>query len=296
MRDFPSLNALRIFEELSKYKSISDTANSLRVTQGAVSRQLKHLEAYLGVKLVERSPRGIELNTTGEYLAKQLSQCFDQIEIAVQTANKNFDRITLNILTPPTWSTRWLSARLHNFYILYPNIKIRITTIPNAGQMDEYDCYIRFGIGPRPKYETSTLLALEHHIAVASPNIFLNGTTPNLHQHALLQIMHDGKRLPIWENWLARACISNIDTQNSPEFSTLDQAIHIAVAGGGIAIIDQQMIQPELKSGSLKKISDICYDGPYGYWLDIPQTKMELPKIRLFHQWIKDMYEAERIN
>ncbi|NWB63799.1 LysR family transcriptional regulator, partial [Pseudomonas sp. F1002] len=49
MRQLPSLNMLRVFEEVARHRSFSQAAVGLNVTQGAVSRQIKQLEDYLGV-------------------------------------------------------------------------------------------------------------------------------------------------------------------------------------------------------------------------------------------------------
>ena len=51
MRHLPALNMLRVFEEVARHRSFSQAAVGLNVTQGAVSRQIKQLEDYLGVAL-----------------------------------------------------------------------------------------------------------------------------------------------------------------------------------------------------------------------------------------------------
>lgn len=65
MRQLPSLNMLRIFEEVARHRSFSQAALGLNVTQGAVSRQIKQLEDYLGVALFIRTPQGLSLTQTG---------------------------------------------------------------------------------------------------------------------------------------------------------------------------------------------------------------------------------------
>jgi hypothetical protein len=63
----------------------------------------------------------------------------------------------------------------------------------------ESDCHIRFGLEAAGHCH-SQLLVMERHIAVASPELFVDGQTPDLQQLPLLHILHNGKRLKVWEN------------------------------------------------------------------------------------------------
>ncbi|WP_397451512.1 LysR substrate-binding domain-containing protein [Pseudomonas sp. NA-150] len=285
MRQLPSLNMLRVFEEVARHRSFSRAAESLNVTQGAVSRQIKQLEDYLGVALFVRTPRGLSLTESGSALSPQLGEAFDHIERALQGVRVTNLRQRLRILAPPTWATRWLSPNLRVFCERYPDISLSVNNQVSPDGMGEIDCHIRFGLAAA-QHGDSHLLTMERHIAVASPELFSNGKPPELGQYPLLHILHEGKRLKIWENWLEVMNISGVDAERGLEFSTLDQVIHTALAGGGLAVIDRQMIERELANGSLVPITPAEVVGPYGYWLDIPTDKLGLSKVELFRGWL----------
>jgi LysR family glycine cleavage system transcriptional activator len=57
----PPMQALRAFEATARERSLTRAAQSLHLTHGAVSHQIKSLEADLGVRLVERAGRGVRL-------------------------------------------------------------------------------------------------------------------------------------------------------------------------------------------------------------------------------------------
>ncbi len=291
MRQLPSLNMLRVFEEVARHRSFSRAAEALNVTQGAVSRQIKQLEDYLGVALFVRTPRGLSLTDSGSSLSPHLSEAFDHIERALQTVRVPNLRQRLRILAPPTWATRWLSPNLRTFVQRYPDISLSVTSLAGPEGMSEVDCHIRFGLTPAA-HGDSHLLVMERHIAVASPELFLDGQAPDLKRHPLLHILHEGKRLKIWENWLEVMGVSDVDAQQGLEFSTLDQVIHTALSGGGLAVIDRQMIERELINGSLLPITPLEVVGPYGYWLDIPNDKLGLSKVELFRQWLDQVTVA----
>ena len=83
MRRFcPSLTDLQAFEVAARHSSFTRAAQELCVTQGAVSKQVKHLEAFVGVELFLRIRQGLVLTEAGRaYLAK-IQAGLGQIEAA----------------------------------------------------------------------------------------------------------------------------------------------------------------------------------------------------------------------
>jgi biotin operon repressor len=74
------LNDLRCFHAVSRTRSIREAAESLNVAQSAVSRQIKNLEAQMGVPLFARHARGVRLTDAGEILAKYTRQTMLNLE------------------------------------------------------------------------------------------------------------------------------------------------------------------------------------------------------------------------
>ena len=72
MTRFPSLNGLKFFLAAARAGSFSAAALHLHVTQGAVSRQIKDLEADLGEPLFVREARGLRLTTAGQLLIRHV--------------------------------------------------------------------------------------------------------------------------------------------------------------------------------------------------------------------------------
>src|SRR5215831_11888643 len=69
-RRLPQLNALKAFEAAARHVNFTRAAEELCVTQGAVSHQVKALEAELGVKLFNRERQRLLITDSGrEYLA-----------------------------------------------------------------------------------------------------------------------------------------------------------------------------------------------------------------------------------
>ncbi|KJZ11985.1 LysR family transcriptional regulator [Marinomonas sp. S3726] len=291
MRSLPSLTALRVFETAAKQLSFTLAAKQLHVTQGAVSRQIKQLEDYLGVPLFVRLHHKLELTDAGQELLQKLDISFNLIETAIADIRDPNLRQKLNILLPPTLATRWLVKRLAKFRQSFPEFELSIYDRPNDQVL--FDCEIRFGIGPKAK-ANSELLFLEEHLPVCVPDMQVRAAQLPLESSNLLNIVHEGKKLPVWQDWLVAAGLDGlVDTARGVGFSTLDQVINALKSGAGFAIIDKHMIGEELNRGELVQFSEISTQGPYGYWLDVSAEKQGLSKVMRFTEWLKQQASLE---
>lgn len=80
----PPLNGLRSFEAAARHLSFTRAADELGVTPGAVSQQVKSLEAALGIALFRRLPRSLVLTPAGEAYLPAIESAFDIISRATE--------------------------------------------------------------------------------------------------------------------------------------------------------------------------------------------------------------------
>jgi len=130
--EFPSLNALRVFESVARLGSFKSAAAELGVTQSAVSRQLTTLEQQLAVKLIQRDNRMHALTTAGQALAPELHRVFRQLErVVTYTINEGDQaRRVITIGISHEIYTQWLAPALEEFRQLYPHLQLRFVQIP----------------------------------------------------------------------------------------------------------------------------------------------------------------------
>jgi len=292
-RRLPPLNSLKSFAAAARVGSFTKASESLFVTQGAVSRQVKVLEAWLGKPLFHRTPQGIQLTEAGRRLAASIDAAFAQIEAVADSLKRTTERQLLAINLPPTFATRWLAPRLSEFRKLYPGIDFSIKTdgARSARDLKSFDCAVVFADHVWPNCDFRRL-RLERHILVASPSLWVDGLPPRLEDATLLHIFDGETRMPVWETWCAAHALTHVDTQPGLAFSTLDQVINAAVAGAGAAIVDETMVAPELASGTLRRLNRLEIDGPYGYWFASLARDLEKNAcVRLFGDWLVDPIE-----
>ncbi|AXL50633.1 LysR family transcriptional regulator [Paraburkholderia caffeinilytica] len=283
MRRLPSLIALRFFEETARHMSFNRAATALCVTQGAVSRQIKLLEDSLGEKLFERDHKGIRLTPAGLQLLPCLSDAFDTIERGFRQITAAKGRRRLVLAVPPTFATQWFSPRLGSLADELPDVELSVRTSPT----EDCHCNIRFGRDALTGAH-SELLMIERHVLVGAPRLLGESLDMLLEHMPALHVLHNDARLDLWPNWLATAGLPARYAENGIELSTLEQAIHAARKGVGLAVVDRNMIVEELVDRSLAQFSDVEVNGPFGYWLDVAQRHAALEHVQAFAGWMRE--------
>lgn len=123
----PEMRALRYFVCVAEEKSVTKAAGRLRIAQPAVSRQIAALETDLGVPLLVRMPRGVELTEAGELLLDRAYATFSLLSQAYRdvTSESASPKGVVIVGTPPTAGEFILPPLLHRVRRDYPEIEIR---------------------------------------------------------------------------------------------------------------------------------------------------------------------------
>lgn len=126
-RRLPPLNALRAFEAAARHESFTRAAEDLRVTQGAISQQVKALEAELGLKLFHREPRRLVITTAGRDYLIVIRDALDRIAAGTDRLLQRQNTGVLTVSTSPNFAAKWLVHRLGRFAESHPAIDLRVS-------------------------------------------------------------------------------------------------------------------------------------------------------------------------
>jgi len=287
-RKIPPLNALRAFEAVSRSLSFTKAAEELFVTQGAVSRQIANLEAWLGLKLFSRGRHSIELTTLGQTYFVAMRDIFDGIDRSTrQLMPRKEDRL-LRIKLPPTFAIRWLMPRLARFHARYPDTEVQITTSHQRVNYRTEDIDISIHSEPvPPEHSGFKLLFEETLIPVCSPGL-LNGKKPlnkpdDLRFHDRLCSMN---RPHDWSTWLREAKVDFIDVHEGLKFENAALAYQAAANGLGVMMGLLAFVQEDLTSGLLAAPFDFSVATKGGYYISFSDTKEKSKKIIEFENWL----------
>src|ERR1700709_2207783 len=148
-RALPPLHRLAAFEAAARLLNFSRAAQSLGMTQSAVSQQVLSLEEALGRPLFQRLHRGVRLTEAGATLLEAVTRSLDGIADVIAMLRQEVARSTLTIATDFGFASFWLMPRLHALADALPGVEVRIVTsqlAPNAPAEDA-DITILFGDG-----------------------------------------------------------------------------------------------------------------------------------------------------
>lgn len=302
----PPLSAMRAFEAASRHLSFKKAADELHVTPAAVSQQIKALEEYLGLPLFRRLTRALELTPQGAAMLPKVREGFDCFAAAVDCTRQPGEGV-LTVTAPPSFAARWLVPRLPRFAAACPNVKLRLSSSPEAvdrrGQMREREggpvdlraatsaLAIRYGTGNYPGLLVERIFAPDW-VPVCSPRLLEQGPPLNvpedLGRHVLIhdETIEDEERQPSWQEWLAKAGVNGIDARQGPHFSNAVLAVEAALDAQGVALALTPLVAADVAAGRLVIPFGVSVPSPYAYFLVMRRAVADRDSVAAFRNWL----------
>jgi LysR family glycine cleavage system transcriptional activator len=249
----PPLVALRAFEAAARKLSFKAAAVELCVTPTAISHHVRHLEQYVGERLLDRTPRTCRLTSAGEILFEATTSGFSDIRLAVGRLRRKRKGSTLTVSATPAFLSLWLVPRMQTLRKQCPDLDLRLHSSKTVASLreDGIDVAIRYGeaaIGS----EDSFVLLRDEFTPLCSPTLGLR-RLGDLRRATLLHV--DGYRAPrpapTWARWCRQVGIEDIDTEAGPRFSDSLHATQAAIAGQGVVLGSPVIVSDALSSGVL---------------------------------------------
>lgn len=252
-RRLPPLNALRVFDVAARCGSFTQAAQELLITQGAVSRHIATLEAWLDVPLFERRRQGLRLTPAGQRYHASMRVALDQIELGTRQLRQSSDEWLLRIKLPPTFAIRWLIPRLARFHAKFPHIDVQITTSHKPADFERDNVDVSIHSEPRaPTGPGFRRLFRETLLPVCAPGLLARGprleTPDDLAQHVLLCSLN---RPHDWPTWLAAAGVQGVDGNRGLKFENAAMAYQAAAEQLGVMVALLPFVRDDLASGRL---------------------------------------------
>ena len=290
MNKVPPFGPIRSFEAAGRLASIRQAASELHVTPAAVSRQVKALENYLGVRLFSRGHRAITLTPVGQQYLSEIAVYFAGIRRATGKVAEARGRKVLKIRAYTTFAMRWLIPRLSSFHATHPDVDVRLTTSLDwiDFNREDIDAAIRLGDGNWRGVHAHRLVR-NQLVPVCSPALLKDGhgldSPRSLTKETLL---HSLARADDWANWLKAVGATEVDAYGGLEYESSVLAYQAAIEGHGIAIAQRVLVEEDLAAGRLVAPFDFCLDmGSNTYYLVFPTRKSESPELTFFRDWLQ---------
>jgi LysR family glycine cleavage system transcriptional activator len=283
----PPLNSLKAFEAAARHESFTRAAEELCVTQGAVSQQVKALEAGLGIKLFNRERQRLIITEAGRDYLTVVRDALDRIAVGTERLLQRQSAGVLTVSTSPDFAAKWLVHRLGNFAEAHPEIDLRVSATLHHVDFarEEVDLAVRHGDGNWPGLDPVQLSA-EQSFAICSPKL-LSGRRKLRRPADLLKfpLLHLDNRED-WKRWLRAAGVDDAEVTHGPVLNRVSMVIDAAINGQGVALARTTLAAWDLINGRLVRPFPDALPLSKTYWILCPKATSNLPKIVTFRNWL----------
>jgi LysR family glycine cleavage system transcriptional activator len=269
----PTFTALRALEALVRCGSIQKAARDLCVSPGAISQQIRVLEAGLGVRLFDRSGRAMKATQDALELAGTISGAFDAIYQAVDRLSAARPHTQLRIATLPSVATRIVLPRLGELRKSLPEVQLSFTYIHRLEDVHHWDADVLIcAVDP-------TFTGRGRAQALFSGAVRPFASVDYLKREGPFVVPSDVRRANLlhdfdtraWRSWYERAGIDDAGATEGDIFEDFELLVHAALAHQGIALCPPPLISQEIKTGRLLPVFDTSVLENRNYMVVIPE-------------------------
>ena len=283
----PSMSVLLAFEAAARHESYTRAAVELSLTQSAVTRQVQALEQQLGVALFRREGRTVKLTDVGRLYHREISEALGRVRSATLHAIAHqAGGGSLRLATLPTFGSKWLLPRLHEFYRHHPDVLVHINSRiePVDFATSNIDAAIVVATDDQPGLINHRLHA-EELMVILSPTLATtraNWSPNELSQQVLLSVVNNPNG---WGEWFTHHGLVHQAMRLGPSFEMTSHLIQAVRADLGIGLVPRILIADELASGELISPA-LPYASARSYYLVYPPRNQALPALQGFREWL----------
>lgn len=291
-RTLPSTGALACFEAAFRLNSVSAAADELNLTQSAVSRRILSLEELLGKPLFQREHRRLIPEPAAIRYAREVERILGELETATSRFIAERDDVgLLTVAMPPTFGSRCLIPKLNDFIAQHQGIDINFVSKirPFDFEQEKIDVAIYLGHAKWPGAHLN-FLTDDYVLPVCSPEFLANNSITDAKDVMKCQLLHHTTQPNLWKNWCLAHEIEATDFKTGPRFEFFSHVIGAAMAGVGIALISDLLIQKELRNGELVVPLGTRMKCEEAYYFAFPPRSAEDVNVQKFGAWLKHVF------
>ncbi len=281
MADRPvDLGWLRIFVEVGRSGSLSAAAASLGLTQPAVSYQIRRIEEQIGVSLLVRQHRGVELSSEGRRLFAIVEKAVGGVDAVVRSFRAEAELPAVRLRTDYAFSALWLIPRMHRFRLVYPELDIQIVATQRQERGLSYSGDVAVVFGAREEFGPEAVLLLPEKVApiCAQGFVDLYGPFSDPGRLARARLVHLDTETPSpwfdWKSYFAELGVvrDNYAGHGDLRFNTYSLVVQAAIGEQGLALGWMGLVD-SLLAGRMLVAAGPVLEAPHrGYWLLPPKS------------------------
>ncbi|EJN07870.1 LysR family transcriptional regulator [Herbaspirillum sp. YR522] len=286
------INAIADFQLVATHGGFGRASRASGRSKATLSRRIAEFEDALGVRLIERGARSLELTEAGQLLLARAEAPMRELAEALGQVKEGADqpRGLLRIAAPLVFSQMALGGIAARFQACYPEVRVDVVAEDRVVDLVEEHFDVTIRINPR---KDSTLVgrcfAKDRLLLVAPPWLPAPGK-------------RSGKPVPVaavvtpsyrdGDTWAARDSKLVVEPQPVLRLSTLMMARDAVVAGAGAALLPQSLVKRLVDNGELASWASVGDDTEL--WVLHTSRRLQSPKVGAFVKFICEQYPSGR--
>ena len=287
----PPFAALRAFHAAATHDRYKDAAESLGITESAISHQVRKLEGFLHTALFDRTGTGARLTETGQRYLEQIDPAIRQIQAATEAVLPSGGRRAVRLTLPPSIAATWIIPRLSTLERQHPDIDLQLVPTTRVVDLkrDQVDLAIRHGRGRWPGVEAEFLLE-ETAMPVCAPGYLeVRDGKPSLDFPDTVRLVVNGTFPDEWAEWAAAHGLPPPSLDGAITLDATEQVLQVAESGHGLAMGRRPVVDDRLARGNL--VAPFGGANPTGaaYYLCRPSELTPTAAARKLTRWLEAM-------
>ncbi|ENW48626.1 hypothetical protein F917_02498 [Acinetobacter baumannii NIPH 67] len=299
IKPLPPMNSLIVFEAAARHLSFTKAANELNVTQGAISRQIRQLEEYLGKELFLRVNRNISLTPTGMQYYQTIYSALLDVAKATAEIKKWQGEHQITVATTNAMAALWLLPKVAAFQQNNEGVDLRILTTENISDLHkmDFDLALFYCRIPPAEMRVTTLFP-EEVFPVCSPNYlaqFKEDSSPEeIFGKALLYLDDSQKDWITWTEWFEAVNYPVVKPKNRVNINNYPMLLQAAINGQGVALAWGSLVDDYLQSGALVRPVETVLRTQANFSMLEPADRGVIPSsVKQFRSWLLDQLPGQ---
>lgn len=285
------LNALNDFTWVATQGSLGKASRASGRSKATLSRRIAELEDQLGVRLIERSARGLKLTEAGQLLVSRTEGPMQEVVEAMTAARDGLStpRGRLRIAAPVLFSQLSMGRIGAEFCARYPEVTMEVMAEDRAVDLVEEQFDVAIRINPSPDSSlVGRCFAKDRLVVVAAPALPIPDPGD---VRPVPAVVYSNFQPTQWNLDDGRLVLAPEPRLRLSSFLMVRDA---AVAGAGVALIPQSIAWNQLSRGELVQWG-VVTGVEVGLWVLHTSRRLPAPKVRAFVEFICERYPEESL-
>jgi DNA-binding transcriptional LysR family regulator len=280
---------MALFVEVVKARSFRRAADALGMPNSTLSRRIALLEKGIGLRLLNRTTRKIELTEAGELYYERSRRIVEEARIAYEELGDLVAQPTglLRVSLPVDFATTYVAPLLPEFASRYPGITFDLDLTPRNVDLvgEPFDLAIRMAAPEAPGLITRVIARLTGRFYAAPGYLETHGVPErpsDLEKHQCLV-------MPVPSTWTAHSGKKTVEIKGTSRFriNSVSMARQMSVLGMGIAFLPERIVADDVAHGRLQRILP-DWQGAPGPIYAVTETRLLPAKTQRFVEFLKE--------